>query len=101
MPLAPGWSERSSKCFQLTLEIASGFPSGLGCQFKNTVLLEIKNPQVELCRGLREGLMIDHAVSAIRDPGTGVNLCNGSGQIGNRGYSNRDAATLCPREFFN
>ena len=71
---APGWSEGCSERFQLTLKIASGFPSGLRCKFKDIPLLEIENTQVELCRSLRESLMIDHAVSAIRDPSTRVNL---------------------------
>ena len=101
MTLAPWWSEGCSERFQLTLKIASGFPSGLRCEFKNIVLLEIENTQVELCRSLRESLMIDHAVGAIRDPGTRVSLCNTSRQVGKRRYSDRDAATLCRREFFD
>lgn len=99
MAFAPGWSEGCSERFQLTLEIASGFPARLRCEFKNLVLLEIENPQVELCRSLRERLMIDHAVSAIRDPSIRVNLCNSSRKVGKRGYSDRDAATLCRCEF--
>src|SRR6266852_4507086 len=101
MTFAPGWSEGCSERFQLTLEIASGFPAGLRCELENIVLLEIENPQVELCRSLRESLMIDHAVSAIHDPSIRVNLCNGSRQVGKRSYSDRDAATLCRREFFD
>lgn len=99
MTFAPGWSEGCSKRFQLTLKIASGFPSGLRCEFKNIALLEIENPQVELCGSLRESLMIDHAVSAIHDPGIRVNLCNGSREVGKWGYSDRDAETLCRSEF--
>src|SRR5947209_10806759 len=76
MTFAPGWSEGCSERFQLTLKIASRFPAGLRCEFKNIVLVEIENPQVELCRSLRESLMIDHAVSAIHDPMIRVNLCN-------------------------
>lgn len=83
------------------LKIASGLPTGLRCEFNNIVLLEIENPQVELCGGLREGLMIDHAVSAIHDPGTRVNLCNSSRQAGKRRYSDGDAATCCGRESFD
>src|SRR6185295_57503 len=101
MTFAPGWSEGCSERFQLTLKIASCFPSGLRREFKNPVLLEIENSQVEFYRSLRESLMIDHAVSAIRDPGTRVNLCNRSGQLGKRGYSDRDASTLCRRQFFD
>ena len=58
MTFAPGRSESRSQSFQLTLEIASGFPAGLRCEFKNIVLLEIENPQVELCRGLRESFQV-------------------------------------------
>src|SRR5712691_11138322 len=99
LTFAPGWSEGCSERFQLTLKIASGFPAGLRCEFKNIVLLEIENPQVELCRSLRESLMIDHAVSAIHDPSIRVNLCNSGRQVGKRRYSDRDAATLCRCEF--
>ena len=99
MTFAPGWSEGCSERFQLTLKIASGLPSGLRCAFKNVALLEIENPQGELCRSLRESLMIDHAVSAIHDPSIRVNLCNRSRQVGERGYSDRDAATICRCEF--
>ena len=67
MTLAPGRSEGCSKRFQLTLKLASGFSARLRCEFKHIVLLEIEYPQVELRRSLRESLMIDHAVSAIRD----------------------------------
>ena len=98
MTFAPGWSEGCSDRFQLTLKVASGLPAGLRCEFKNIVLLEIENPQVELSRSLRESLVIDHAVSAIHDPSIRVNLCNGSRQVGKRRYSNGDAATLCGRE---
>src|SRR5437016_925454 len=99
MAFAPGWSEDCSEGFQLTFKIASGFPSGLRCEFKNIALLEIENPQVELCRSLRQSLMIDHAVSPIHDPSIRVNLCKSSRQVGKRGYSDRDAATLCRCEF--
>src|SRR5438128_11894667 len=99
MTFAPGRSDGCSERFQLTLKIASGFPAGLRCEFKNIFLLEIENPQVELCRSLRESLMIDHAVRAIRDPSTGVNLCNSRRQVGKRRCSDRDAATLCRCEF--
>ena len=96
---APGWSEGCSERFQLVLKIASGFPSGLRCEFKNIAFLEIEYPKVELCRSLCESLMIDHAVSAIRDPGIRVNLCHSGRQVGKRGYSDRNAATLCRRQF--
>jgi len=101
MTFAPGWSQSYSKGFQLTFKIARGFPSGPGCQFNDIVLLEIENPQIELCRSPRESLMINHAVSAIRDPRTGVSLRNSSGQAGKRRYSDRDTATPCRREFFD
>src|SRR6185436_1027535 len=99
MTFAPGWSEGCSERFQLTLQIARGFPPGLRCEFQNIVLLEIENLQVDLCRSLCQSLMIDHAVSAIRDPGSCVNLGNGSRQVGKRGHSDRNAATLCRCEF--
>src|SRR5213593_303227 len=99
MTFAPGWSEGCSERRQLTLKIASGFAAGLRCECKNIVFLEIENPQVELCRSLRESLMIDHAVSAIHDPGIRVNLCNRRRQVGKRRYSDRDAATPCRCEF--
>ena len=99
MTVAPGWSEGCSERFQSTLEIASGFPAGLRCEFKNIVLLEIEHPQVELRRRLRERLMVNHAVSAIHDPGVRVNLCDSSRQVVKRRYPDRDAATLCRREF--
>ncbi len=99
MTFVPGWSEGCSERFQLTLKIASGFAAGLRCESKNIVFLEIENPQVELCRSLRESLMIDHAVSAIHDPSIRVNLRNSSRQVGKRSYSDRDAATLCRCEF--
>jgi len=99
LTFAPGRAEGCSESFQLSLEIGSRFSAGLRCEFKNIVLLEIENPQVELCGGLRQSLMIDHSVSAIRDPGTRVNLCNGSRQVWKWRYSDRDAATLCGCEF--
>src|SRR6266850_371762 len=99
MTFAPGWSQGCSERFQLTLEIASRFPAGLRCEFKNVVLLEIEHPQVELRRRLRESLMIDHAVSAIHDPRIRVNLCNSSRQVGKRRYSDRDAPTRGRCEF--
>src|SRR5690348_7781135 len=68
MTFAPGRSEGCSERFQLPLKIANGFPAGLRREFKIIVFLEIENPQVELCRRLRESLMIDHAVGAIHDP---------------------------------
>src|SRR5438105_12888922 len=98
MTFTPGRSEGCSERFQLTLKIASGFPAGLRCEFKNIVLLEIENPQVELCRSLCESLMIDHAVGAIHYPRIRVNLSNSNRQLGKRRYSDRDAATLCRRE---
>src|SRR5437667_12802238 len=101
MTFAPGWSEACSERFQMTLKIASGFRAGLRCEFKNIVLLEIENPQVELRRRLRESLMVDHAVSAIHDPSIRVNLCHSSRQVGKRRYSDRDAATLCRGQFFD
>ena len=101
MTFAPGSSEGCSERFQMTLKIASGFPAGLCCELKNIVLLEIENPQVELCCRLRESLMVDHAVSAIHDPSIRVNLCNSSRQVGKRRYSDRDAATLCRGQFFD
>src|SRR5207237_4763148 len=99
MTFAPWWSECCSDRFQLTFKISSGFSAGARCKFKNIVLLEIGNPQVELCRSLRESLMIDHAVSAIRDPRIRVNFCNSSRQVGKRRHSDRDAATLGRCEF--
>src|SRR5438874_2525243 len=99
MTFAPRWSERCPERFQLPLEIASGFSSGSRCELENLVLLEIENPQLELCRSLRERLMVDHAVSAIHDPGIRVSLCNGSRQVGKRRHSDRDAATFCRCEF--
>jgi len=94
MTFAPGWSESCSEPSQLPLEIANGFPAGLRGEFKNVVLLEIGNPQVEFCRGLRERVMIDHAVSAIPDPGIRVNLRDRGRQVGKRRHPDRDAATL-------
>src|SRR6185295_1461582 len=91
MTFAPGWSNGCSERFQLTLEIASSFTSGLRREFKNIVLLEIEDSQVELRRSLRKSLMIDHPVRAIRDPGTRVNLCNSSRQLGKRRHSDCDA----------
>src|SRR4029077_5916804 len=101
MTFAPGRSEGCSERFQLTLKIASGFPAGLRGELKNIVFLEIENRQVQLCRSLRESLMIDHAVGTIHDPGIRVNLCNSCRQVGKRRYSDRDAATLCGCEFSN
>src|SRR4029077_157573 len=94
MTFAPGRSEGCPKRFQLTLKIVSGFPAGLRREFKHIVLFEIENPQVELGRSLGESLMIDHAVSAIRDPGIRVNLCHSSRQLWKRRHSDREAATL-------
>ncbi len=101
MTFAPWWSECCSDRFQLTFKISSGFSAGARCKFKNIVLLEMEDRQVELRCSMRESFMIDHAVSAIPDPGIRVNLCNGSRQVGKRRYSDRDAATLCRREFFD
>src|SRR2546428_12142841 len=92
MTFAPGRSEGCSERFQMTLKIASGFPAGLRCECKNIVFLEIENPQVELCRSLRESLMIDHAVGAIHDPSIRVNLCNRRRQVEKQRNSDRDAA---------
>src|SRR5437867_1788617 len=58
MTFTPGSSEGCSERFQMTLKVTSGFPAGLRCEFKNIVLLEIDNPQVELCCRLRECLMV-------------------------------------------
>src|SRR4029077_20438406 len=96
---APGWSEGCSERFQLTLKLARAFPAGLSREFKHIVLLEVEHFQIELCCSPGESLMVDHAVSAIHDPGVRVNLGNSRRQVGKRRYSNRDTATLRRREF--
>src|SRR4029434_638165 len=89
MAFAPWWAECSSQRFQLTFKIPSGSSARLRGTFENIVLVEVKHPQFKLCRSTRESQMVDHAVSAIRDPRTCMDLSNGSRQCGKRRYSDR------------
>lgn len=75
---APRGTEWFSERFQLTVKVASGHSPGLCRTLNDSGLFEMEYAQFEVRRCTRDGLVINHAVSAIHDPGIRVNLRNSS-----------------------